>query len=95
LGDGTIPVTWNVKKFTIRAQTPETIKTTINIEKSTGTGIFNPEIIGSLTLPSSSYEEYSGSIPSQTLNSGDKIRFNVINLGFSKNWTIITDISNA
>ncbi len=95
VGDGTSPISWSIKRFTIRAQTAETSQSVVNIEKSIGPGIFNPILIGSLTLPAASYEAYSGSMPSQSLNSGDKIRFNVVNVGFSQNWTIITEISNA
>lgn len=95
VGDGTVPVSWSVKRLSIRAQTIETSESVVNIEKSVGSGIFSPVLIGSLTLPASSYEAYSGSMPSASLNSGDKIRFNVVNVGLAQNWTIITEISNA
>ncbi len=95
VGDGTIPISWSVKRLTLRAQTLETSESVINIEKSSGPGIFTAEVIGSVTLPTSAYEAYSGSLPSASLNSGDKIRFNVVNVGLAQNWTIITEISNA
>jgi hypothetical protein len=94
--DGTTMVWWNIKRFTIRAQLPESTQTVVNIEKSTGAGIFNPIIVGSVTLPATAYEATSGSAPPEfSASTGDKIRFNVATLGTAQNWTIITEISNA
>lgn len=94
-GDGTVPLDWNIKRFTIRAQTIETSQSVVNIEKFSGSGIFVGTVVGSLTLPALAYEAYSSSFTSASLTSGDKIRFNVVSLGTSQNWTIITEISNA
>lgn len=89
------PLTWSIRRMSIRAQTAETSQSVVAIEKSSGNGIFVPTLIGQLTLPAASYEAFTRSIDSQSLVSGDKIRFNVVNVGFAQNWTIITEISNT
>jgi hypothetical protein len=94
LPDGATPATWSIKRFTLRAQLPESTLTVVNIEKSSGPGIFSATIVGSITLPAAAYEATSGSTPF-TVVSGDKVRFNVATLGTAQNWTIITDISNT
>jgi hypothetical protein len=95
--DGATPMSWSIKRMTFRAQTTETSQSIVNIERSTGPGTFNPVIIGSITLASAN-EATTGSIAtgaSASFTSGDKVRFNVVNIGTAQNWTIITEISNA
>jgi len=92
--DGFSIISWNVKRLSFRAQLSESVSSVIDIEKSTGGGVFSPTTIGSVTLPAASYEGFTtGSLG--TVVSGDKIRFNVTTLGTAQNWTIITEISNA
>ena len=93
--DGVTPVTWSVKRVVWRAQIAETSASVINLEKSTGPGVFSPVVFASATLPTSAYEAISYSYVSASVVSGDKIRFNVVNVGTAQNWTIITEISNA
>lgn len=64
----------------------------VTIEKSTGSGIFTPFTVGTVTLSSGAYQ---GSVTASlgTINSGDKLRFNVITLATALNWTVIVEIS--
>jgi hypothetical protein len=87
-------VTWNIKRATLRAQFPESNVTAINLEYSSGTGVFNATVVGTVILTAGSYEASSG--PFTTIvNSGDKVRFNVIILGAAQNWTVIMELSNT
>jgi mating pheromone-induced death protein 2 len=90
--NGITPVSWSVKRFDFRVESSGSLSSSVNIEKSTGSGIFTATTLGNVVLPSNTYEGFtSGSLGS--VNSGDKIRFNVITLGNSQAWTIITEIS--
>jgi hypothetical protein len=56
-------------------------------------GAFSATTIGTVVLDSASYEgQTTGSLGS--VNSGNKLRFNVSVLGAATNWTVITEISN-
>ena len=89
--DGVTQVSWSVKRINIRAQTAESVSSSIAIEKSIVAGAFAATEIGRILLPTSSYEAFTGSL--STVNSGDKMRFNVIQLGTSTNWTLLVEIS--
>ena len=92
--DGSSSINWNVKRLSIRAQTSETTTSSVIIEKSIVSGLFSSTTIGTVTLPSGAYENSTtGSLG--TVNSGDKIRFNVSTLGTATNWTVVTELSNA
>jgi hypothetical protein len=93
--DGISSIDWNVKRISLRVQTPETVTSSIDIEKSSGPGVFSATTVGSLMLLSGSYETAFASASLGTVTSGDKLRFNVTALGTAANWTIITEISNA
>jgi hypothetical protein len=90
--DGITPITWAIKRINIRTQISESISSSIAIEKSNGNGIFSATEIGRILLPSTSYETFTGSI-SSTIASGEKIRFNVIELGTAQNWTLLVEIT--
>lgn len=87
-------ISWSVKRLSIRAQSVESITSSINIEKSSVVGAFSASLIGSVSLPSSSYENYATGTFTTTV-SGDKLRFNVTTLGTAQNWTVIAELSNA
>ena len=88
--DGISSINWNVRRLNMRVQTAGT-SSVVNIEKSTTTNGFVASTIGILTLESGSYEAYNSSSLG-TINSGDKIRFNVTTLGTAQNWTITTEL---
>jgi hypothetical protein len=90
--NGTTPLSWSVSRLNFRAQASGTLDSFVNVEKSVDTGIFNPVLIGPVTLSANTYEGVTtGSLG--TINSGDKIRFNVTTVGTATNWTIIAEIS--
>ena len=92
--DGSSSINWNVKRLSIRAQTSETLSSSVIIEKSITTGFFSSTVIGTVTLLSGAYENATtGSLG--TVYSGNKIRFNVDALGTAINWTVVTELSNA
>ena len=88
--DGSSSINWNVRRINFRVQTAG-ISSEVNIEKSSDTGGFSATTVGTLTLASGSYET-SNSSSLGTINSGDKIRFNVTTLGTAQNWTITTEL---
>jgi hypothetical protein len=95
LVDGSSSLSWSIKRLAWRVQVSESVSSSIYIERSTTTGSFSASYVGSLTLNSNSYEAYNTTGSFQYVNSGDKLRFNVIQLGTSTNWTIITEISSV
>lgn len=90
--DGITQLTYSIRRLVFRAQTTGVTSPSITFEKSTGTGLFLATSIGTLTIPPGSYETYANSLLS--LNSGDKIRFNVTTLGDFTGWTVILEISS-
>jgi hypothetical protein len=64
----------------------------ITIEKSTIAGIFTPTGIGTLTLSGGGYEG-NQTAGLGSVNSGDKIRFNVGDLGTATGWTITVEMT--
>lgn len=89
--DGSGSLTWSVRRSNFRVQTAGGAPST-TIEKSTGTGAFNPTSIVTMTLPTGMYETgiFTGL---GTVNSSDKIRFNTVTLASATNWTITLEIS--
>ena len=63
----------------------------VEIEKSTGTGIFSAASVGSVTLGVGDYEA-SETAGLGTVQSGDKLRFNVLALGTAQNWTVSVEM---
>lgn len=95
--DGTTALTWNVRRITFRNGSKNTGAnlSTIQIEKSTGTGVFSGSNVGSaITLDLNEYEESQTGI-SATVASGDKLRFNVSALGDSSDWTITVELEES
>ena len=89
--DGSTPVKWLVNRISLRVQSPGGAPA-VRIEKSSGTGIFNPVTVGSLSLVSGAAD---GSVTTiSEVNSGDKIRFYVLALGTAANWTVSIEISS-
>jgi hypothetical protein len=83
--DGTTSVTYNVRRVYIRVGVADAGTSTIQIERSTGTGVFTATsmLSAGLTVTGGSvYEAYAlqtGTTPTistTTVNSGDKLRFN-------------------
>ena len=90
--DGLTPVTWSVKRLNFRVESTGSISSSIAIERSTGSGYFNPTLVGTVTLSANLYETASvGSLG--VLGSGEKLRFNINTLGTSLNWTVIVEIA--
>jgi hypothetical protein len=90
--DGTTQLTYSIRRLVFRTQTTGVTSPSITFEKSTGTGLFSATSIGTLTIPVGSYEIYANSLLS--LNSGNKIRFNINTLGDFTGWTVILEISS-
>lgn len=63
----------------------------IVIEKSIGAGAFSPVTVGSVALDDGDYEAVS-TTPVADVASGNKIRFNVTELGTATDWTIIVEL---
>jgi hypothetical protein len=64
----------------------------VTIEKSTGSGVFSASTVGTVTLSSGAYEG-SNTTSLGTINSGDKLRFNVGTIASTQNWTVIVEIA--
>lgn len=84
--DGTTPVTWTLRRITLRVQTAGGAPA-ITIEKSTVAGAFSASSVGTLTMGSGDYE-VSSTAALGTAASGDKLRFNVTTLATALNWTV-------
>jgi hypothetical protein len=91
--DGTSSMSWNIKRLLFRAQSIESFTSSLNIEKSSATGSFSSSFLNFVTLNSGSYE--NSVTGSGSITSGDKLRFNVTQLGTAQNWTVITELSNT
>lgn len=64
----------------------------VTIEKSSGSSGFSATTVGTVTLGAGANEGFvTASLG--TINSGDKIRFNVGVLGTAQNWTVIVEIA--
>ena len=92
--DGITAVPWNVKRLSLRTQTSESISSSIYFEKSIGNGVFSASYVGGVFLSGSLYESYNTSESFGQVSSGNKLRFNVIQLGTATNWTVIAELSN-
>jgi hypothetical protein len=64
----------------------------LTVEKSTGTGAFSAIAVGTVTLGSGANEGATTSSLG-SINSGDKLRFNVSDLGSALSWTVIVEIN--
>jgi hypothetical protein len=89
-----LPITYSIRRTSIRTQTVESsISSSIIIEQYSGSSFFTANnSFGQVDLLSGSYQNYNTNI-TQSVVSGDKIRFKILTLGTSTNWTIITEIS--
>lgn len=88
--DGMTSLPWKIRRGTFRVQTAGG-SPSVRIEKSTTTGPFSASTIGTMTTATNDYEAYlTGSLG--TLNSNDKIRFNVLDVAAASNWTITLEI---
>lgn len=91
--DGVTPVTWSFKRFNFRVGTSGSLSSSVTFEKSSVTSSFSASSVSSLTMPTFSYEIFTGS--SETINSGEKLRFNVNYLGNTEKWTLTAEIVGA
>jgi hypothetical protein len=89
--DGTSILTWRVVRITLRVQTAGGAPVVV-VEKSTASGAFSATTVGTLTMGSGNYE-VSTTAALGTVNSGDKIRFNVTTLATAQSWTILVEIT--
>lgn len=88
--DGTTVKTYTVRRISFRVGTAGGAPA-VTVQKYTGTGSFSPTTVGTVTLGSGAYE---GAVTSAlgTVDSGDKIRFNVDTLATAETWTIEVEI---
>ena len=91
--DGVTPVIWNFKRFNFRVGTSGSLSSSVTFEKSSTTSSFSASSLVMLTMPTFSYEIFTGS--SETINSGEKLRFNVNYLGNTEKWTLTAEIVGA
>lgn len=89
--DGTTVLTWNVKRLTLRVGTAGGAPS-MKIQKSTAATAFSPADVGTVTLGSGDYE---GSVTAAlgTVQSGNKLRFWVLDKATAINWTVIVELS--
>jgi hypothetical protein len=95
-GEVTVPsnpsgsTTWNVAAIRLRVQTAGGAPS-ITIEASSAATAFVATTVGSVTLGTGDYEGITiAGLPTVTV--GDKLRFNVIDLGTAQNWTIEVEL---
>lgn len=91
--DGTTSISWSLKRFNFRVQSSGSLSSSVTFEKSITTGSFSAVTMETISLQSSSYETFTGSL--NTINSGDKLRFNVGLLGNATNWTLMAEIAST
>jgi hypothetical protein len=90
--DGTTAFSWSTRRLVVRVQTSGS-QSDVSFEKSTVSGGFSAVAIGTVSLPFGAFEA-AATAGLVGVNSGDKMRFNVLNLGTAQNWTVIAEISN-
>jgi hypothetical protein len=88
--DGTSALTWDIVRLTLRVAVAGG-GPGIVIEKSSSSGAFDPVSVGSIILLSGSYEGAVTGIFG-TVDSGDKLRFNISALGTAQGWTITVEL---
>jgi hypothetical protein len=93
-GDGTTSITWNARRFTLRAGTAGGAPVVV-LEKSTASTAFSATSMGTLTMGSGANEGSITSFSPSTVASGDKVRFNVSTLATATNWTITLELEEA
>lgn len=91
--NGTSVIPWNVKRGWIRANVVETGTSVVIFEKSTVMTAFIPITMGTAILNAGYYEGTVTGTQLGTVNSGDKVRFNVAQLGAAQNWAVAIEIS--
>lgn len=92
LNDGVTAVSWSVNRINFRVNISGSTTSSITIQKSAATGIFTPTYVTAMSLNSSSYQTFTGSLVGVV--SGDKVRFSVDTIGTAQYWTITTEISS-
>lgn len=82
--DGTTSMVWNVRRLQWRAGTAASGASTLNVERSTGTGVFSNAgnlMASNLQLNASTYEVSQTSFNVTQVNSNDKLRLNFVSVG--------------
>ena len=88
--DGVTSIAWTLRWIGLRVQTAGGAPA-VTIEKSSGTGVFTPTSVGTVTLGAGASEAMA-TAGLGTVNSGDKMRFNVVALGTASNWTVAVEL---
>lgn len=88
--DGVTPVTWSFKRFGFRVGASGSLSSSVTFEKSITTSSFSAITLATLTMPTFSYEIFTGSMA--TIHSGEKIRYNVNHLGDTEYWTLTAEM---
>lgn len=91
--NGYTPLVWGINRLNFRVQLSGSTTSSVMFEKSTGSGIFSASLLGMVSLNSSSYETYT--ISSASVNSGEKIRFNIVNAGSAQFWTLTAEMGSV
>lgn len=86
-------LTFNVSRITLRVGTAGG-QPSIRIQKSVDAGVFNPVTVGDITLALGAYQG-SESTGLGTVNSGDKLRVNVLAIGTATYWTITVELAQT
>jgi hypothetical protein len=88
--DGTTGVTWTLRRITLRVNVAGG-SPSVDVEKSTAAGAFSATAIGSLSMGAGAYE-VSSTAALGTVDSGDKLRFNVTVQDTATAWTITVEM---
>ena len=89
--NGLAPVTWNVVRVSLRVAVAGG-SPAIQIEKSSETGLFDGSVVGEVVLASGAYEGAETDGLGQ-VESGDKLRFSVLDLGTATGWTVTVELT--
>lgn len=91
--DGTTSLTFNVRRINVRVAVAGG-SPSVRFEKSSSTGAFSASTIGTVTLGSGQYEgSITSSFSNSTVQSGDKVRLNFLDLGSANYFTCTIEIS--
>jgi hypothetical protein len=85
--DGTTSLLYNCRRIIWRVAASGSTSGQITVQKSTGTGVFSATTVGSVVLPTGSYEANNTS-GLGTVTSGDKLRVLINNLASAAGWTV-------
>ncbi len=91
--DGTSSIVWDIKRIDFRVAIAGGAPY-LKVEKSTSTASFSASLVDNIYLDTGSYQT-SSLVVGQTIQSGDKVRMNVENLGTAIGWTLTAHLKQT